>query len=134
MQFNGYPISIYYLQLPYYIASAVVFMVALTLITSTLAMIIRDVQMFVQAIMRMVFYVTPLIWYSPDLPGPLLNLIKANPLTYLVEGYRASILGQSWHFIENIDYTLYFWGLTIVLLMIGSSLHLKFRNHFVDYL
>ena len=134
LQFNGYTISVYYLQLPYYIASAVIFIVSLTLITSTLAMVIRDVQMFVQAIMRMVFYVTPLIWYSPSLPGPLLTLIQANPLTYLVEGYRASLLGQSWYFIENIEYTLYFWGLTLILLMIGSSLHLRFRNHFVDYL
>ena len=134
LHFKGYMITIYYLQLPYFILSAIIFLVALTLVTSTLSMIISDVQMIVQAIMRMVFYVTPLIWYSPNLPGPLSTLIQVNPLTYLVEGYRASLLGGSWYFIDNIEYTLYFWGLTLILLMIGSSLHLRFRNHFVDYL
>ena len=134
LQFQGYTVSVYYLQLPYYLFAAIVFMLALTLITSTLSMIINDVQKLTQAIMRMVFYVTPLIWYSPSLPGPLMTLIKVNPLTYLVEGYRASLLGGSWYFIDNIEYTLYFWGLTLILLMIGSSLHLRFRDHFVDYL
>ena len=134
LQFAGYYVSPYYLQLPYFIFAAVMFILALTLITSTLAMVIRDVQMIVQAIMRMVFYITPLIWFNPRLPEALTFLIKVNPLTYIAEGYRASLLGTGWYFIENANYTFYFWGLTIVLLMIGSALHLKFRNHFVDYL
>ncbi|KMY43037.1 teichoic acid ABC transporter permease [Bacillus sp. FJAT-27916] len=134
LQFGGFPISVYYVQVPYFMLAVYVFILALTLITSTLAMLIRDIQMVVQAIMRMVFYITPLIWHSSRLPDGLQILIKINPLTYIAEGYRASLLGTGWYFIENLNYTLYFWGLTLVLLLIGSVLHVKFRNHFVDYL
>ncbi|OCA84653.1 MULTISPECIES: ABC transporter permease [unclassified Bacillus (in: firmicutes)] len=134
LQFGGFPISLYYLQLPYFMIAAIILFFAVTLVTSTLATIVRDVVMIVQAIMRMLIYLTPILWVSNSLPGFLQMIIKFNPLTYLVEGYRAAMLGQSWYFIEHADYTLYFWGVTIVLLMIGSALHLKFRNHFVDYL
>lgn len=134
LHFGGFPLSVYYVQMPYYMFAAVTLFFAISLVTSTLATIVRDVTMIVQAIMRMLLYLTPLLWVGDDLPKFLQIIIKLNPLTYLVEGYRSAMLGQSWYLVEHAHYTLYFWGITLVLLMIGSALHLKFRNHFVDYL
>ncbi|MDF9581515.1 teichoic acid ABC transporter permease, partial [Bacillus paranthracis] len=31
-------------------------------------------------------------------------------------------------------YTLYFWGILILLFVFGSMLHVRFRRQFVDYL
>lgn len=133
-QFTGYPISIYYLSLPYYMFATIILLVAISLITSTLATIVRDVQMIVQAIVRMLLYLTPLLWTPERLPHIVQSVMKFNPLYYIAEGYRAALLGHSWYLIEHIKYTAYFWGLVFVLLFIGSALHLKFRNRFVDYL
>ncbi len=134
LQFLGYPVSVYIIQIPYFIFATFVLLMAVALITSTLATIVRDVQMIVQAVMRMMLYLTPFLW-SPDLlPEWIQRSMMANPFYYLVEGYRASLLGTSWYFIENLQYSFYFWSLTLFLLLVGSILHIKFRNHFVDYL
>ncbi|MEH7164648.1 Teichoic acid translocation permease TagG, partial [Priestia megaterium] len=31
-------------------------------------------------------------------------------------------------------YTLYFWVVTLLILLVGSVLHIKFRKKFIDYL
>lgn len=137
LQFTGYKISIYFLQLPYFMLAMLLFLLALSLVTSTLSTIVRDVQQVVQSILRMMLYLTPLLWKTDHL---MINgidfafILKLNPLTYIVEGYRASLLGTTWYFAEYPQYTLYFWITVVVLFFIGSVLHLKFRNRFVDYL
>jgi teichoic acid transport system permease protein len=134
-QFIGYPINIHYLQLPYLIVSTVIFLVALSLITSTISTIVRDFQMLLQALVRVLIYLSPFLWPPYNLqPEIIPTLMKLNPLFYLAEGYRATILGLSWYPVENWGYTLYFWGITILLFVFGSILHVKFRNRFVDFL
>ncbi|WP_374724685.1 ABC transporter permease [Calidifontibacillus erzurumensis] len=134
-QFLGYPISIYYLQLPYFIVSTIVLMVALSLITSTISTIVRDFQMLIQSMIRILIYISPFLWPPYHLkPEIIVTLMKLNPIFYLAEGYRASILGLNWYPIEHWEYTLYFWGITIALLLFGSILHVKFRDRFVDFL
>ncbi|PKR77784.1 teichoic acid ABC transporter permease [Halalkalibacillus sediminis] len=134
MQFIGYPISIYYLQLPIYTFGVIAILFSVTLITSTLATIAQDVQMFIQSIMRMLLYLSPILWPPQVLPDWLLTVMKINPFFYVVEGYRQSILGGEWYFITNWEYSIYFWSMVIVLFIMGSYLHVKFRKHFVDFL
>ncbi|MDR7240695.1 ABC transporter permease [Neobacillus drentensis] len=137
LQFTPYKLSVYYIQLPYFMFSTLVFLLALSLVTSTLSTIVRDVQQIVQSVLRMTLYLTPLLWHTDKLMVggvDLTIILKLNPFYYLVEGYRASLLGTSWFVVEYYHYTLYFWALTLVTLIAGSILHLKFRSRFIDYL
>lgn len=134
LQFLGYPLSIYYIQLPYFLFATVIFLFALALITSTLTTIVRDFQNVVTSVMRVLLYLTPILWASSSLPDWIQTVMLSNPLYYLVQGYRASLLGQGWFIVDHWLYTLYFWGIIIVLLFLGSMLHVKFRRHFIDYL
>ncbi|UCZ52714.1 ABC transporter permease [Bacillus shivajii] len=134
LNLTGYTISVYYLQTIYFIFATFAFTYALSLIMSTLATIIRDVQMFLQATLRLLLYLSAILWPLTMLPENVQTLMKINPLYYLVEGYRTSFLGVEWYFIVHWQYTLYFWSLTIVLFIIGASLHIKFRRHFIDFI
>jgi teichoic acid transport system permease protein len=133
LQFLGFPVSLYYLQLPYFIFAAVALIVSISLLTSTLATIVRDVQMVVQSLMRMLLYLTPILW-ARELPGFLSVIFKLNPFYYLVEGYRASLLYHEWFIFTEWRLTLYFWFVVLLFFTVGSSVHVKFRKHFVDYL
>ena len=133
-QVSGYFITIYYLQFIYFIFATFCLLFAISLITSTLSTIIRDVHMFLNATLRMMLYLSPVLWQLTILNEPLHTLMKLNPLYYLIEGYRSGLFGLGWYFIEHWQYTLYFWGLVAVLFLIGSTLHMKFRRHFIDYL
>ncbi|MFB1097864.1 ABC transporter permease [Terribacillus sp. JSM ZJ617] len=135
MQVTGYPVSIYMLQLPYFMVATFAFTYAFVLLMTTLTTLIRDIQLLLQATLRMVLYLTPILWVSQGLPDFLKILMKLNPLYYLVEGYRASLMGQNgWYFITSWDYTIYFWVVTAIIFMIGAALHIRFRRHFIDFL
>jgi teichoic acid transport system permease protein len=134
LAFYGYVPTIYSLQLFYFIAANFAFLISISLITSTLATIIRDVQMVVQAIVRVLLYLTPILWTTDKLPLAVNGLLKANPIYYIVEGYRSALLGTSWYFIDHIQYSAYFWGVIFLLLLLGSNLHTKFSQRFVDFL
>ncbi|TCP19002.1 teichoic acid transport system permease protein [Scopulibacillus darangshiensis] len=138
LQFTGFPVSIYFIQMPYFMFATLVLLLALTLITSALATIVRDINMLVPAVMRMMIYMTPILWPLSRIGEEhilIQKLLMLNPFYYVVEGYRSALLGKSgWYLIDHAGYTLYFWVVVIVLLSIGSAIHLKFRDHFVDYL
>ncbi|MTT30617.1 teichoic acid ABC transporter permease [Terrilactibacillus sp. BCM23-1] len=136
-QFTDFHISKYIIQLPYFMFASIVFVLAVSLVTSTLSTIVRDVHQIVQAIMRMMIYLVPFLWVIHDNSEGgrlILKIMKFNPLYYLVEGYRSSILGTSWYPIVHFKYSLYFWGVVAIIFMFGSMIHLKFRDRFVDYL
>ncbi|MCU9595511.1 ABC transporter permease [Caldibacillus thermolactis] len=137
LNFMGFFINIYYLQLIYFIFASFCLIFGLSLITSTLSTIIRDVHMFLNAVLKMFLYLTPVLWPIKSLfaDNPtILTIMQLNPLFYLIEGYRSAFFGTGWYFIENWEYTLYFWLLVTLLFLIGSTLHVKFRRNFIDYL
>ncbi|PKG22096.1 ABC transporter permease [Niallia nealsonii] len=133
-QFTGYHISIYYLQLPYFLFASLIFLFALSLITSTISTIVRDFQMLLQAVMRVLLYITPILW-SPERLGETFGFImRLNPVYYLIEGYRYALLGEGWFITAHPAITVYFWILVILLLAVGSYMHVRFRRHFIDFL
>ncbi|MGI1821036.1 ABC transporter permease [Exiguobacterium sp. TRN 1102] len=116
--------------LPYLLISALAFLYAFALLTSALATIIRDFQNLLSQIIRMMLYLLPIFW-QPS--GKLELILMANPLYYLVEGYRSMFLGTDW-IMQNLTYGLYFWGFTFVTFLIGSAIHVRFRRYFIDYI
>lgn len=135
-QLSGFYATIYYAQFIYFIFSAFCLLFAISLITSTLSTIVRDFHMFLNATLRMLLYLSGVLWpisLLADLPL-VMKVMMLNPLYYLIEGYRAAFFGTEWYFISHWQYSIYFWGLVIVLFVIGSILHVKFRRHFIDYL
>lgn len=130
---NGIMPSFYLVQLPYYLVATFVFLYAVTLLFSTISTIVRDFQSLLQSTMRMLFYLSPILWNEEIMPSVLNNILKLNPLYYIIDGFRNTFLYKEW-FYEDLNYTLYFWGVTILLLTIGSMVHIKFKGKFIDYL
>lgn len=132
----GFYLNLYYLQLIYYIFGTYCLIYALALIMSTFSTIVRDVHMFLNATLRMLLYLSPILWPISSIidNNVIITILKLNPLYYLIEGYRASLFGTEWYFITHWQYTFYFWCLIIFLFLFGSTVHVKFRKHFIDYL
>ncbi|KGA96885.1 teichoic acid ABC transporter permease [Alkalihalobacillus alcalophilus ATCC 27647 = CGMCC 1.3604] len=129
---NIYP-TIYLLQFPYYLLCMYMFVFSFTLFSSTISIIIRDYQVLLQSMMRMLFFLTPIFWVPTNMSIIFQELLKLNPFYYIVNGFRMSLLGEGWVFQDYL-YTIYFWSLTLFLILVGSFIHVKFRDRFVDYL
>lgn len=118
------------LQIFYYMFSLYFFLFALATLTSTISTIIRDFQMFLQSMIRVLMYISPIMW-SPS--GQLEQVFKLNPLYYILEGFRDAFLSRGW-FFEDPVYMLYFWTLSLTLLYFGANAHVKFKADFVDFI
>lgn len=136
LQFTGYYASVYYLQFIYFMIAAFCLLFSISLITSTLSTLIRDVHMFLSSTLRMLLYLSGVLWPLATIKEfpTILRIMELNPLYYLIQGYRAAFFGTEWYFITHWEYTIVFWLIVIVLFVIGSTMHVKFRKHFIDYL
>jgi teichoic acid transport system permease protein len=132
--FGGTP-SLYWLQYIYYFFCMFVFLFAFGLLNATITVLIRDYHIFLQSVLRLLFYVSGPIWdiQNRNLPPTLVKVLRINPVYYIIEGFRDTFLNRAW-FWEKATYGFIFWGMVLILLILGSHLHIKFRAKFVDYI
>ncbi|KAF1297264.1 Teichoic acid translocation permease TagG [Enterococcus sp. JM4C] len=126
--------TIYWLQFFYYFICMFVFLFAYGILNATITVLVRDYHIFLQSVFRLLFYVSGPIWdiNNRNLPDKLVNVLKLNPFYYIIEGFRDAFLSRGW-FWEKGTYGLIFWCMVLILLILGSHLHMKFRARFVDY-
>ena len=130
--FIGY-ISLYTLQVFYYLFCSMVLFFGLTLITASLNVFTRDVGQVIGLISQFGFWMTPIFWKASALPYKYQVLIKLNPFYYITEGYRYSLLNKV-GFWEHPYWTLGFWVATLLILMTGILVFEKTNKHFADVL
>ena len=128
---KGYYPNLYWFGLIYYTLAAIVFAVSLSLTTSVLNMLARDTRKLILACMRLLLYMTPILWDINNLPNWLQGIMKCNPIYYIVQGYRdcffyhEGILAYKYSMVA-------FWIITIVLFVVGSCMMYKFKTKFID--
>ena len=81
-------------------------------------------------------WMTPIMWNIQMVQGRfpwLVNLLKLNPVFYIVQGYRDSMFAEKW-FWERPVWTIYFWVLVLFIYISGTHVFQKLRPHFADVL
>lgn len=132
--FSGIHPTLQWLELIYYCFCAIIFSISLSMTTSVLNMLARDTRKLVLAMMRLLLYLTPILWNIKDLshmPAWVGMVMKANPIYYVVQGYRDCFFyHKGMAFYHNS--MIVFWVITIALLLFGSYMMYKFKHKFID--
>ncbi|MDH2997303.1 teichoic acid ABC transporter permease [Pasteurellaceae bacterium LFhippo2] len=129
--YYGYYPNVYWLQIFYYLFSASIFLLGLTWLTSSVVVFFKDLGQIVSMIIQFGFWLTPIFWSIKILPEEFKPLIELNPIYYIVEGYRDSLIYNIW-FWEKPLLTMQFWIITLLTLVIGTFVFRKLRPHFAD--
>lgn len=129
---SGFYPTIYTLQLILYVPFALILTSTIALFTSTLGVLVKDTQQAIQALMRMVFFASSILIVPPE--GIVKQVMQLNPIYYLAEAYRSAVLHKEWYFITHWELTLYNLFIVLFLFMIGSILHMRYRDHFADFM
>lgn len=132
--FGGYYPNLYWFQLIYYLFCGIVFAISLSMTTSVLNMLARDTRKLVLACMRLLLYLTPILWSIDSLkhaPAIVTTIMKANPIYYIVQGYRDCFFYQKGILFYSHS-MIAFWLITIVLFVFGSFMMYKFKHKFID--
>lgn len=129
--FNEIYPSIYWFQLFYYMAAQYVLLVGFCWLTASILPFFPDISYIITITMRVLFFMTPIFWQIDMLPDKIRTIVSLNPLVYIVNGYRDSFL---YHvpFWDHWYQTLYFWGFTCVIYILGIIIFKRLRPHFAD--
>ena len=131
LNFMGYYANWYYFQILYYMFCIIVFVMVIGIITASISVYIRDVIQVVAILIQIGFWANPICWGSEIQSGIFGIMLKANPMYYCVQGYRNSLIYRKGFWLEPY-YSLYFWGVIIVLSVLGKFMYKKLRPNFSD--
>ena len=113
---SGRPLNVHYLQIIYYSFCTFMFSLSLSYITSSVVVFFRDLTQIVNIILQIG------VWF-----------FYLNPVYYLVSGYRDSLI-LNVSIISRWRMGLYFWAVTLVLMLVGRKLFSRLKVHFADVL
>ncbi len=131
--YYGYSFELYWLQIFYYLFATIVLVLGLSWITSSVIVFFKDMGQFVAMIIQFGFWLTPIFWSMKMIPERYHYLIELNPMVYIINGYRDSLIYHKW-FWEDINMTIYFWTITFVIFGAGALTFRKLKPHFADVL
>lgn len=125
--------DVHWIQFLYAFVAMFATVLAHNLLNSTLTVVIPDYKPAVSAVFRLLFFTSGVIinMDAKHLPFVLVTIIKMFPFYYVVESFRDALLYHSW-FWDKASNAAFFWLLTLIMLMIGSMVHLRFRERFID--
>lgn len=131
---NGCALSWHALGLLYYSVCMLAFLTTLNLVTSVLVMLARDFQNLIRAILRILFFLSPIFW-SPgkNLPKIFQIFNLCSPLSYVINGFRDSLLYAT-PFWDKPKETLVFWVTILALYLTGALCQSRLRKNLLDFL
>jgi lipopolysaccharide transport system permease protein len=124
-----YQISIYILALPILILAMAAQGLAFGMIISALTTKYRDLALLLAFGIQLLMYATPIAYPLSSLKGNTRFVVQLNPVTYIIEGFRKSILGVGDFDIIKL---LYLVVISTIFLVIGLIVFNKVEKDFVD--
>lgn len=125
----GVPLGVNLLVLPVGVLLVALLSACFGLVASALHVYFRDVRFIVSASLTVWLYLTPVIFRVEQLPRLLRPIVRANPMTGIVELFRFATVGASDGWLSSLAVT----GAWIVVLLVGAlQLHRRFDRLFAD--
>ena len=125
--------SLYNLQILYYFGCMLVLLLGLNWMLSAMAPFVKDIVNVVNVVIQIGFWATPIFWSPLGMSESVQNILMINPMYYICQGYRDSLIGHVW-FWERGAINFIFWGIALIALFTGSYLFKKLRPQFADVL
>lgn len=130
--YGKYP-NIYVIQILYYSICTFIFALAISYATSAMVLFFRDLGQIIGILLQIGMWATPIAWSYTIIPGKYQWIAKLNPMYYVIEGYRDSLINQVW-FWQRYNQTIYFWLISTIIFLLGALIFKKLKPHFSDVL
>lgn len=140
---NGYMLPIQFIQIIYYMLAMCCLVAAVSYLTASIVPFFKDFSQIVNIVLQVGMWLCPIMWNKNLLLGSsskfintyLPQILKLNPMYYIVEGYRGCFMGGEGSFVwEHLLQTAYFWAFVVILFVIANKVFNKLKVHFSDVL
>lgn len=105
--------------------------IGVSLIVSSLSVYFRDLLHLLGVVMQLLFYATPIVYSINDVPPGFQWLLKLNPMTYLIDGYRAIFYQKVMPDFSSLGRALI---MGIILCVVGYVIFRKLEKGFAEQL
>jgi lipopolysaccharide transport system permease protein len=116
---------------PLLVLLQLVLMAGISWLVSSITVFFRDVPNLTAVALQILFYMTPVFYGLRKVPEKYQGILEANPMTTLVEAYRAALLGEPWPSAGHFAYVII---LAIVLAGSGFWTFQRLSRNFADSL
>ncbi len=129
----GYYPNPYWLQFFYYVFCEFILVLSISYATCAIVVFFRDLLQIISIGLQLFQWATPILWNIDIVPDQYKWIVKLNPMTYIVEGFRNTIYGDTW-FFEHFYSSTYFWLFVVGAFCIGALIFKRSKTHFADVL
>ena len=131
--YYGYQPAPFMLQTAYYYVALCFFVIGLSWLLSSLQVFHRDVGQGMSVLLNFWFWLTPIVWTEQVVPEKYRWVLQLNPLAYVVDGYRKSLLHQqpAW---GDVDSVTRYWVAAAVMFVAGAYVFRRLKPDFADVL
>jgi ABC-2 type transport system permease protein len=126
----GHPFHWTWIYLPVPLLALSIFTLGATFFFAAANVYYRDVSHIVQILLQVLFYLTPVIYSADTLPPSYQLVLKLNPLTYLMNGFRLAVY---WGMLPTWESVFACFFCAFVTLYLGFKVFRKHQNDFVFY-
>lgn len=128
---KGFGISKFILFFPLVLLIQYVLLLGIALIFSAVTVYMRDIQHFIGVVLQLLFYATSIVYSIDTIPENFRWILKWNPMTYIIEGYRAIFYNQTMPDLKSLGVL----GIiSIIILIVGYLLFNKLQKRFAEEL
>lgn len=127
----GMGLTPYILLYPIVLAVQYVLLIGISLIVSSITVYFRDLQHFIGVILQLLFYATPIVYSLETIPENFRWILKINPMTYIIEGYRNIFYNQQMPNMKMLGVLLI---VGIITCVIGYLIFNKLQKRFAEEL
>lgn len=117
----------------YFLILAIQYMVSIgiSLIVSSLTVYFRDLLHLLGVFMQLLFYATPIVYAMDAVPASFRWLLRLNPMSYLIEGYRAIFYSKT---MPDFKGLLIAFAMGIIFCIVGYLIFKKLEKRFAEEL
>lgn len=127
----GMGLSKYIIFYPIILIIQYILLLGVSFVVSSITVYFRDLQHFIGIALQLLFYATPIVYAPDSIPQEFQWIIKYNPMTYIINGYRDIFYYKQMPNFESLGIVLL---ISIVLFFIGYFIFKKLQRRFAEEL
>ena len=127
----GIGISKYVIFYPVILLIQYILLIGISLIVSSITVYFRDLQHFIGILLQLLFYATPIVYAPNTIPENFQWILKFNPMTYVINGYRDIFYYKQMPDLSSMVMVL---GVGLIVCLAGYFIFNKLQRRFAEEL
>lgn len=127
----GLGLTKYVIFFPLVLLIQYILQLAIAFIVSAITVYLRDLEHFIQIILQVMFYATPIVYSANNIPEAFQIIMTLNPMAHIINGYRSIFYYQTMPDLKSLFGLL---AISIVGCIIGYLVFRKLQKGFAEEL